>query len=394
MAGSKTDLEVARVADSNKPSSLTGSSEVSSTGTSAGHLQAVLTNLVIRQRLPHAVMAVASGDGSFRWIGAEGVANPADEPMRPGTPYFQASVTKLFTAATVFQLHETGALSLDVAIDSYLPSEVTRGIHHSNGVHLTREVTIRHLLSHTSGIADWLEDRPHGEASLYKQIAAGQDFSLTFPDLIRQVRRMEPHFPPRDLTAPHSRARYSDTNFQILIAIVEAVAGRPYHEVLEARFFRPLGMRHTWMPGRSQPLDATPMPAALYNRRTPLELPNALKSSRDVVGTADDALRFMMTMASGELFDDTSTYRLMQERWNRIGYPLRYGLGMMSYRIPRLLGPGRRPVTLIGHSGGTGSWLFHCPELDVFLAGTVDQVHGRAIPYRLMPKVLRAYASI
>jgi pimeloyl-ACP methyl ester carboxylesterase len=48
------------------------------------------------------------------------------------------------------------------------------------------------------------------------------------------------------------------------------------------------------------------------------------------------------------------------------------------------------PVTLVGHSGSTGTWLFHCPELDVVLAGTVDQARGHQTPFRLMPRLIAA----
>jgi D-alanyl-D-alanine carboxypeptidase len=98
----------------------------------------------------------------------------------------------------------------------------------------------------------------------------------------------------------------------------------------------------------------------------------------------------MCGLVRGELFDDPGTYGLMHERWNRIFYPMRYGLGMMRFPVVRLLGPGRQAVTLVGHSGATGTWLFHCPELDVVLTGTIDELHGRAIPFRFMPRALRA----
>jgi hypothetical protein len=67
---------------------------------------------------------------------------------------------------------------------------------------------------------------------------------------------------------------------------------------------------------------------------------------------------------------------------------------MMRFRVARFFAPGRRPVTLVGHSGSTGSWLFHCPELGVLLAGTVDQATAGPVPFRLQPKILRAVARL
>jgi hypothetical protein len=73
------------------------------------------------------------------------------------------------------------------------------------------------------------------------------------------------------------------------------------------------------------------------------------------------------------------------------GWPIRYGLGMMRFRfrIPRVRTPGGEVPELIGHSGSTGSWLFRCPQLDLFLSGTVDQATAGALPFRFLPRLLR-----
>jgi hypothetical protein len=69
---------------------------------------------------------------------------------------------------------------------------------------------------------------------------------------------------------------------------------------------------------------------------------------------------------------------------------MEYGLGIIRFRLPRLLTPFRPVPELVGHSGVTGSWLFHCRELDIITAGTVDQVRGAAAPYRFVPRLIRA----
>jgi D-alanyl-D-alanine carboxypeptidase len=357
----------------------------------SARLDAVLTRLADRRGITHAVAGVAALDGSFRWQGAAGVARPDGTPMRPETPYFVASVTKLFIATTILQLAEQGQLDLDASITTILPADITTGLHLAGGVDRTPDIAIRHLLSHTSGLPDFLEDRPKGERSWYRQLVAGVDRGWSFEDVISRTRDLEPRFAPQDLAAPRQRARYSDTGFQLLIAIIEAVTGQGIEVVFEQRCFRPLGLRQTYLPGRSQPLDPAPLPASIYDRTQPLDVPRSLVSCFDLVSTVDDTERFLRALVRGELFDDRATYGLMHERWNRIGYPLRYGLGTMRFPINRLVGPGRRAATLVGHSGATGSWLFHCPELDVILTGTVDQARGRTIPFRFMAKLLQAY---
>jgi hypothetical protein len=61
---------------------------------------------------------------------------------------------------------------------------------------------------------------------------------------------------------------------------------------------------------------------------------------------------------------------------------------MMRFKLPRWATPAAAVPAVIGHTGSTGSWLFHCPELDVYLAGTVDQATAGAVPYRFVPQVL------
>jgi D-alanyl-D-alanine carboxypeptidase len=374
------------------PRARTAAASTAADAARAVRLDEVLQHLVARRGITHAVVGVSAADGSFRWQAAAGTARPDGTAMRPETPYFVASVTKLFIAATVLQLAEQGVFELDDSITTCLPPTVTAGLHHHRGVDRTPDITIRHLLSHTSGLPDFLEDQPRGGRSWYQQAIAGQDRAWTFEDVVARTRdELTPRFVPQDLTAGRQRARYSDTGYQLLIAIIETVTGQELATVFERRFFRPLGMSHTYLPGRSQPLDPAPLPALVYDRDRPLDVPKTWVSCMDLVSTVEDTERFLRALIHGQLFVDPATYRSMHERWNRIGFPLRYGLGTMRFPINRLAGPGRRPATLLGHSGATGSWLFHCPELDVILTGTVDQIRGRATPYRLMARLLQAY---
>ncbi|MFC7740430.1 serine hydrolase domain-containing protein [Nocardiopsis composta] len=241
---------------------------------------------------------------------------------------------------------------------------------------------MRHLASHTSGLPDHFEKR-RGGPSLNEHLAAGRDAVWTFEDMLRTTReRQRPHFEPQDLTAARQKARYSDTGFQLLIRIVETVTGRPFADLLTERILAPLGLERTWLPGHRPPDPATAGPSPLHAGRRRVELPSLIASSNDLYGTTGDLLAFQRALLAGGLFTDPRSLERLTERRNRLrNIPvLRYGLGTMFFTVGRLMSPGRRPVTLIGHSGATGTWLFHCPELDLHLAGTVDQTGGRPSP--------------
>ena len=359
-------------------------------------LTALLDRTVARRGIHHAMFAVASGDGTRRWSGAAGAADADGTPLQPDTPFFIASITKRFIATLILQASERGELGLDDRIVDHLPSDVTDGLHVLKGVDHTSTITIRHLLSHTSGLPDYFDKPKGGGPSLFRELAAGHDVAWTFDDMIRMAREEHtPHFAPQDLAAARQRARYSDTGFQLAIAIVERAAGQPFAVLLSERILTPLSLDHTWLPGRSEPAAHTGAPAPVCAKDRPLELPRMIESSNDLFSTTGDLLGFQRALLAGKLFERRATTVLLTERSNllRNMIPNRYGLGTWIFRVNRLAGPGRRPVTLVGHAGVTGTWLYHCPELDLYLAGTIDQstFFARSAPFRLMGRILRTW---
>ena len=348
-------------------------------------LTRLLEGFVTGRGLHHAVAAIATGDGKLRWSAA---CSPAGSEVRPLSPFFVASVTKRFIVTLVLQAHERGELDLSAPITTYLPAETVAGLHVLGGVDRTSAITVHHLAGHTSGLPDHFEKR-RGGPSLYDRLRVGRDQAWNFDDVLRIVREEQrPHFVPQDLTAARQKARYSDTGFQLLIRIVEEVTGRPFADLLAERITAPLGLTGTWLPGRARP---APLPLHTGTRR--VELTSMIESSNDLVSTTGELLTFQRALLAGELFDHTRSVALLTERRNRLrNIPiLRYGLGTMFFHVGRLMAAGRSPLTLVGHSGVTGTWLFHCPELDLHLAGTVDDTGGQALPFRLMARILHVW---
>jgi CubicO group peptidase (beta-lactamase class C family) len=258
-------------------------------------LQELLHRSVSRKGVRHAIIAIANGEGSFRWIGAAGEAKSDGRPMRNDTPFFIASVDKLFTAIVILKLCERGYVGLEEPISSYLPQAMLEGIHRSGGVDYTSSITIRHLLSHTSGLADWLEDRPTGGRSLVERLIQEGDRSLSIAEVLHMVRdQLAPHFPPQPMETTRQKVRYCDTNYMLLAAIIESVTGQLLHQVHEELLFRPLELRHTWLAGYSRPLESTPEPAILWIDNRPLEIPMMMRSFWGIYSTTDDTLRFLL----------------------------------------------------------------------------------------------------
>lgn len=360
-------------------------------------LNDLLTSFAAQQGVNNALIAVESLDQSLRWVGASGEAHPDGALMQPTTPFWIASITKLFIAAAVFKLIEQGAVQLRDPVSSLLPESLVSGIHRLDGVDYSDQITVRHLLGHSSGLPDYLEERPEGQESLLERIGQ-QDHAWTSKDAVRIVREsLRPHFPPQPLGPGRQRIRYSDTNYQLLIELIETLRGKPLSDTFSEYFYQPLGLSNTFHPEQSA---SDKSYAMVWYGDTPLNVPLAMSSFRDLVSTADDQIRFMRGLIRGEVFDRQVTLDRMMGNWNRFGFslnlaspsppwPIEYGLGAMRFKIPRLLTPIKPVPAIVGHTGVSGSWLFYCPELKLVLAGTANQYSAAATPFRFVPRLLR-----
>ncbi len=357
-----------------------------------------------RRGIRHAVIAAERGDRSLSSIGVAGAADADGTPMRSETPFHYASVTKLYTAAAVMQLWEQGGVDLDAPLGAYLPSALVDGLHRLDGVDHSAAITVRHLLTHTSGLPDYFLDTPAGQTSFTDRITRS-DFTYTLDEVLDRVRQLTPSFPPQDPAAPRQRARYSDTNFQLLGEIISQVTQRSYQEAVDAQILTPLALDHTWFAGHPRSTEPRQV-ATMWSGEMVLDRPLAMASMAPeggLIGTVADALVFLRALVGGELFERQDTLAAMQARWNRFGlprdraaimapgWPIEYGLGIKRYRLPRLLNAGRTSPTFIGHTGASGSWLFFCPEHDLYLAGTVDQTIAAGLPYRMLPRLVRQF---
>ena len=363
-------------------------------------LQELLQQLVAPKHIHHAVVAIEKLDNSFRWVGAAGNAHPDGTPMTEDTPIWIASVTKLYIASAIHKLYERNLIGLDQPMSAYLPQSLIGGLHRLNGVDYTEQITLQHLLGHLSGLPDYLEDRAKGESSLIERLIE-QDALFTLEDGLEIVRhKLTPHFPPQPLAARRKKVRYSDTNYQLLMAIIEAVTGQPIHQAFKALLYEPLQLRHTFHPGS---LDGPePRAATTWLDQQPLDFPLAMRSAGDLVSTVDEMLTFMRHLVQGNLFEQPETLAHMMGNWNSFGFnlnptqpgwPIQYGQGMMRFYTPRFLSPFRSAPGLVGHTGFCGSWLFYSPELNALTAGTVNQATAAAVPFRSIPGFLQVLAA-
>ena len=254
-------------------------------------LEELLGKVVEHRKVRHAVIGAAAIDGSWEWCDAAGEANPDGTTMGPETPWFLASVTKLYIASIVLRLYEQGLVDLNAPIPVYLPNSLKTGVHVWEGVDRTAEVTVAHLLAHATGLPDSLVEHRKGEPGLVAEIEAG-DVSFSLGDAVERVRSLKPHFAPSNLEGDAGQGavfRYELSAIDADRRAGERTADRVLHRSL---LFEPLGLRHTWFPG-DEALGDVGRPATPWLNDWPLQdRPKALQSLGDLFGTTGDVLRF------------------------------------------------------------------------------------------------------
>ena len=348
-------------------------------------LQSIVSQLVQKDKsVKNCVLSLAKGDSSFSWSGAAGVASQdRNVPMTGDTPIYIASVTKLYTAAAVMRLYEMGALSLDDPMSKYLPDTIIRGIHVYKGKDFSNEITIGQLLSHSSGIADYYSEKGKDGKSLFDLFLENPGRLWSVDQTIERARKdLTPNF------APGMGTSYSDTNFQLLGKVIEAITGKPLDIVYETFFFAPLGLEHTWLVGHSKGQTGTP--ADVFYKDTNI---NKVRSNGSywadggIVSTAKEMIIFLKTLNEGRIIR-RDTLNLMHS-WRKWHFPLDYGYGTMHFRLPRILGAIIKVQPLWGHSGSTGSFLYYSEDLDLYMAGTINQTESQSKPFVLLIKAIR-----
>ena len=194
---------------------LRGGNLSAQTGASLAAVDRFVREEVRRQRIPGLSIAVVRG-GRLLLARGYGYANLEHRvPATDSTVYQSGSLGKQFTAALVLQLADSGALDLNAPIRRYLPEGPPRW----------DSVTVRQLLTHTSGIPEYADS----------VVDLRRDY--TEDELVKVAAGLPPSF------EPGQRWSYSNTGYVLLGVIIHRVTGRFYGDLLRERVFTPLGMR-------------------------------------------------------------------------------------------------------------------------------------------------------
>ena len=328
----------------------------------AAELQRLLDDTVSDGFVPGAVLSI-SIPGYLPWSGASGVADyRSNLPMAPDTLVHLASLTKMFTAVVVLQLAEEGRLDLDAPIGTWLPDIVQ----------LAETTTPRHLLSHTSGIYDYLEDR-----RFFVPAYRNPDRAWTPDELVAMADQFGPAF------RPGARWQYSSTNYVLLGILVEQVTGRTLAEEMRRRIFDPLALTHTSFAPHEALQGRLAQGYIDESDRADVSM-TFVFGTGNIISTADDLRRFVESLFGGRLLSAASLQMMaaVVDTGGAYAMPeLQYGLGLMGARLnvgPRPDGAERPDAisTVLGHIGGIAGFraaAWWVPESGITIALGLNQ---------------------
>lgn len=289
------------------------------------------------------VQVAVSQHGRIIYSGAFGVTDKnSGTPVTSRTVMQIASLSKQFTAAAILRLAERGELSLDDRIDTYVPEFNSQG----------STVTLRQILSHTSGLRrDWIPSPPSG-VSLWAPVTRAQ---------VIQYLNAEPFD-----TAPGTNWSYSNAGFMLLGYAIESITGRPYAEFIQNELALPLGLPDTGLCGSSH----LPLPrgyglvAGGWHLLLPLH-PTVVMSSGGLCSTASDLARWSHLIAKGyamlpaSYVTMTTPARLADDTPVPNGYA--FGVHVQAFK-------GHPLVWHNGAIDGFQSWLLYLSDQDLAVA--------------------------
>ncbi len=377
-----TTLLVMLAACQSNPQQEPHSSQPSQRGTSEerphtveARLQALLDNfLTVHADVPGISLHVEAPRLGLSWSGAAGVADrTSGVRLIPANPFRIASITKTYTAAATLRLVEDGGLTLDDPILSHLPSEFVEIL--SAGGYDSRAITIRHLLTHTSGLYDYADD-----PMFYQKVS----------DPNKRWTRLEQLRLAVDYGRPYGRPgetyHYSDTGYILLGEIIERDTALPLGEAFRRLLnYDALGLTSTWFETlESVPPGAAPR-AHQYMGTTDTYTTDPsydLYGGGGLVATTQDLTRFLRGLFTGKVYHKSETLALML---STVVAPNqgRYRVGIYFTEMDGVQG--------WGHGGFLNTWSYYFPELDVALAVAITQTSGylqgvaHPLPFSLPP---------
>ena len=341
-------------------------------------LQSAMDKLVSKG-IPGAAIAVYSESGWF--TASAGYAKLEDQtPMKACHLQYLQSIAKTYLAVGILKLYEQGKIALDSPCTNYLPQQYSQYIKDAG------KVTVRMLLNHTSGIAEY------NSAPAYVSLLLQQpDHHFTPEDYLKYIKEKSLEF------TPGSKHAYRNTNYVILALLMDAITG-DHAKYLSENIFKLLGLSNTFYRDDAGYLTYPLLTNSYWDRNSNGIIENVSLLQRNnvagligddgIVATPADAVKFLKGLMQGDLLKKSTLDTMMIWVNDKSGNPT-YGLGLDHSKFLE--------HEAYGHSGGgigAGCQLYYFPGKDLYVfiainlgtvtdsplhasaAATLDEIYG------------------
>ena len=277
------------------------------------------------KKIPGMVVAIIK-NGEVSRVVTSGVANlDLDVPVKRETVFEIGSMTKAFTAELIMMLEEAGKLSVDDKISKYI----------DNSPETWKDITIRHLLTHTSGIPNYTSLKPELILSAKR---------MTYEEMFELVRDLKLEF------APGEKYSYCNTGYYLLGRIIERQSEKSFYDFLQEKILVPLEMKNTF-PQRPRGVvkhRATGyMNFGVLPSMMPYIDPLGAFSAGNLVSTVDDMAKWDKALLEGRLLKPETREKMYNITRIKDGIST-YAFG---WDVSELAGHTARQ-----HGGGTGGF--------------------------------------
>jgi len=337
-------------------------------------LQALLDSVVEAGSTPGIMMHLDAPSMGFSWSGVSGVADiETGTPLTRENPVRIASNTKTYVAAATLRLWEEGRLGLDDPLSMHLPTEYAEMLT-GDGYDLDA-ITIRHLLTHTSGLYDY------ADRDLFIEAVLADPMHRWTPEeqIGLAVEWGDPY------GAGGEVYRYSDTGYVVLGLVLESVYGKPLAAALRDLLnFEELGLGSTWLETlEDPPIGAADRAHQYLGEQDTYDFDPSLDlyGGGGLVSTADDMAAFMRELFVGGVYKEAATADTMlttvagaQAGPDLSGSPMVPGRYRMGVEVRDLGG-----LEVYMHTGFWGTIAAYFPGRDIAISIAVTQQQSRAL---------------
>lgn len=281
-------------------------------------------------------------------------------PSAPNTPYHVASIGKLFTAVLAFRAAEQARLSLSDPITKFFNPQQTQGLFVIDQTDHATDVTVLHLLQHTSGIADYFEGKSSATSSFFSDVLQQPHHLYTPWELVEYTRKHQ-----NALCTPGSAFNYSDTGYVLLGLLLEQAFGLPFYTLLDQEIFAPLGMHDSYLafsPSALTPSRQTP--EKIWFNNTEISQFTSLScdwAGGGVFSTTQDLLAFQLALRSGKLIS-AEHLQMMDTCPHKFEPGIYYGTGGMEIHFKDFFFMLGHLPKLKGHIGILATHMFYDPD--------------------------------